>query len=66
MISRFGLTAGSVVMIDDIPTNLEPAAKLGVTTVWVRNDRWASYVAGDHIDHVTDDLAEWLARIAIE
>jgi putative hydrolase of the HAD superfamily len=53
-------------MIDDIPTNLEPAAKLGVTTVWVRNDRWASYVAGDHIDHVTDDLAEWLARIAIE
>ncbi len=66
VISRFGLTAGSVVMIDDIPTNLEPAAKLGVTTVWVRNDRWASYVAGDHIDHVTDDLAEWLARIAIE
>ena len=66
VISRFGLTAGSVIMIDDIPTNLEPAAKLGVTTVWVRNDRWVSYIAGDHIDYVTDDLAEWLGSIAVE
>ena len=53
-------------MVDDIPTNLEPASALGVTTVWVRHDGWADYIAGDHIDYVTDNLAGWLAQIVFD
>lgn len=50
------------VLFEDILRNLEPAAALGMATVWVRNeDAWAR--SGDaHIapDYVTDDLPAWL------
>jgi len=66
VMTRFGLTAKSLIMVDDIPTNLEPASALGITTVWVRHDGWADYIAGDHIDYVTDNLAGWLAQIVFD
>ena len=61
VISRFGLIPSSLIMVDDIPANLEPASALGATTVWVRNDGWARHFEGDYIDHVTNNLVEWLA-----
>lgn len=52
-------------MVEDIPRNLEPAAELGMTTVWVQTDTsWARDVTEtDHIDHITDDLTEWLRGV---
>ena len=50
------------VLFEDILRNLEPAAALGMATVWVRNeDAWAR--SGDARiapDYVTDDLPAWL------
>ena len=50
---------------DDIPRNLEPAASLGMTTVWLRTDtEYAEQGAqGGHIHHVADDLVDWLEGV---
>ena len=50
------------VMIDDIARNLEPAAALGMTTVWMRTDaEWAQGIDPEaHIHHVTGDLLAWV------
>jgi putative hydrolase of the HAD superfamily len=57
------------VMVEDIAPNLEPAAQMGMTTVWVRHDRaadpyWATPAddAG-YIHHETDDLTAWLEAL---
>jgi putative hydrolase of the HAD superfamily len=60
IVSRFGLLPASTIMLDDIPKNLLPAANLGIITVWVRNDRWVGYDAGDYISYMTTDLNNWL------
>ena len=51
------------VFLDDIARNLEPAAALGITTVWVAHDdhRARHGAEGDHVHHVTEDLAAFLA-----
>ena len=52
-------------MIDDIARNLEPAAQLGMMTVWKKtNAEWSKNIeAESHIDHVVDDLKDWLRSI---
>lgn len=57
-----GIDPARAAMVEDIPRNLEPAAELGMTTVWVRTDTdWAKGITETgHIDHVTDDLTTWL------
>ena len=52
-------------MIDDIARNLEPAAQLGMMTVWKKtNAEWAKNIETEtHIDHVVDDLKDWLRSI---
>ncbi len=52
-------------MVEDIPRNLEPAAALGMTTVWVQtNTSWAKNVTKtDHIDHVITDLTGFLETL---
>ncbi len=59
---RYGFHPGRTVMLDDIPHNLEPAAALGMTTVWRRTDAdWARGVEpGRYVHHATDDLTAWL------
>ncbi len=67
LIAQQDLDAPRTVMIEDIARNLAPAAALGMTTVWLRTNRhgWATDGADDgHIDHVIDDLAGWLRRVA--
>ena len=52
-------------MIDDIARNLEPAAQLGMMTVWKKtNAEWSKNIEAEiYIDHVVDDLKDWLGSI---
>ena len=61
-IERHAIDPARALMFDDIARNLDPAAKLGMTTVWVRNDEPYSSRDSDEIriDYETDDLVVWL------
>jgi putative hydrolase of the HAD superfamily len=60
-----GFDPGRAAMVDDIVKNLEPAAALGMATVWVRTDAaWARDVTpGPHVHHVVDDLRAWIEAV---
>lgn len=62
LLERYDLDPKKSVMVEDIARNLEPAAGLGMKTVWVKSDspfgNWGA--DGDYIDHVADDLVDWL------
>ena len=62
MVERFGIDPRGAVMVEDMARNLAPAAALGMTTVWVRNDTvWgAEGSADDYVHHIIDDVADWL------
>ncbi len=62
LLSRHGIAPQETIMIDDMARNLEPAAALGMTTLWIRtNVDWANPSSStDHIHHVADDLCDWL------
>lgn len=60
------------VMVEDIASNLAPAAEMGMTTLWVRHDSepdpyWAT-PDGDasYVHHETDDLLSWLEDVAAQ
>ncbi len=65
LLKRYGLCAETSALFEDLPRNLVAAAKLGMTTIWVRNDTcWAEEAESpDHIHHVTDDLAGWIGGL---
>ena len=65
LVRRFGLNPRSAAMVEDVARNLTPAAALGMTTVWVRNetDHGVAEIDGVSIDHVVDDLVSWLEQI---
>ncbi len=65
MVERHRIEPRTAAMVEDMARNLEPASEMGMTTVWVRNDNpWGSEGSdGDYIDHVIDDLAEWLTEL---
>jgi putative hydrolase of the HAD superfamily len=78
MLARAGVDARAAAMIEDLPRNLEPAAALGMTTVWVQNDgEWAlpdsrrdtlkrQYAEiGGRADHVVEHLESWMRAIAV-
>jgi putative hydrolase of the HAD superfamily len=67
-VRRFGVAPEDAVMVEDIARNLAPAHALGITTVWLRSDHyWSGGNADDpHIDHVIDDLVDWLGTVAPE
>ena len=62
LIARHEIDPTRAVLVEDIARNLAPAARLGMTTVWIPNDSaWSrDGVETDHVHHVTDDLAAWL------
>lgn len=66
LVARFGLDPQHTVMVEDMARNLKPAADLGMTTVWVRNDNDWGRAGSDaqHVHHITDDLADWLSQYA--
>jgi putative hydrolase of the HAD superfamily len=73
-IGQFGLNAETSAMFEDIARNLEAPHELGMTTVLVTSpdNKDAEHLnalhggAGQpHVDHVTADLAGFLARLAV-
>jgi len=63
LVARFDLQPERTVMVEDMACNLKPAADMGMTTLWIRNDNdWGKEGwDGEHVHHITDDLASWLA-----
>ncbi len=62
---RYSVDPKRAAMIDDIARNLEPAAKLGMMTVWKKTGaEWAKDVdVENHIDHVVVDMQNWIQTI---
>ena len=65
LVERHRIDPLSAVMVEDIARNLEPAAALGMTTVWVRTESEWGREGGDgaHVHHVADDLVAWLGAL---
>jgi putative hydrolase of the HAD superfamily len=66
MLESHDIEPMTAAIIDDLPKNLVPAAELGMTTVWIRNDHWPQSEAPTPLadfDHVVDDLADWLNAV---
>jgi putative hydrolase of the HAD superfamily len=66
IVADYGFPAGAAVMLDDMSVNLEPAAAMGMTTVWVRTHySWSGDEAEDpdHVHHKTDDVTGWLEGV---
>lgn len=65
LVGRHGIDPGKTVMIEDMARNLEPAAALGMTTVWIRTNSDFAHLGadGDYIDHQADDLVDWLGSL---
>ncbi|MBK19144.1 MAG: pyrimidine 5'-nucleotidase [Rhodospirillaceae bacterium] len=61
----YSIDPGRAVMIDDIVRNLEPAAELGMKTVWKKsNADWAQDIEIEsYIDLVVEDLQSWVASV---
>jgi putative hydrolase of the HAD superfamily len=62
-IERYRVEPTTALMVEDMAKNLVPAAALGMTTAWVKTGiDWATTgSSADHINHVVDDLAGFLA-----
>lgn len=65
LIERHGLNAARTVMVEDIARNLAPAAALGMTTAWLRNDsdHGCFGMNEGYVHHVVDDLVTWLEDV---
>ena len=65
LVEQHDIRPDTAVMVEDMGRNLEPAAAMGMTCVWVRteNDWGKEGSEGDHVHHVVDDLTAWLADV---
>lgn len=65
LVTKFGVEPSSAVMVEDMARNLEPAANMGMSTVWVRTETaWG--VEGseeNYVHHVAEDLTSWLGDV---
>jgi putative hydrolase of the HAD superfamily len=62
LLRRYGIDPEHALMVEDMARNLAPAATLGMTTAWVvTGSARAAEGAGDHVHHVVESLAPWLA-----
>jgi putative hydrolase of the HAD superfamily len=61
MVRTLAIDPAGAVFADDIQRNLEPAARIGMTTVWIAE---ATEPPADFVHHVAPDLAAWLTAIA--
>jgi putative hydrolase of the HAD superfamily len=66
LVRRHRVTPATAIMFEDMAKNLVPAAALGMTTAWIRNQvDWAAAGSkGDHVHHVVDDLGCFLGAAA--
>lgn len=65
MIDTCSVDPGRAAMFEDSARNLEPAAALGMVTIWLPNHTDFSQRGGDgdHIDFIVEDLAAWLNAV---
>jgi putative hydrolase of the HAD superfamily len=70
MVERHAVDPRGALMVEDIHRNLVPAAAIGMTTLWVREDGHPdTAVLGQdeadltHVHHITDDLTAWLEQL---
>jgi len=67
LVKRLSIDPKRAIMVEDIARNLEPAARLGMATVWVKPitdcEICLEEPTGDHVDFVTDDLVAWLQAL---
>jgi len=65
LVPTHNLTPDRCVLLEDMARNLEPAAAMGMTCVWVssENDWGREGAENDYVHHVVDDLTDWLAQI---
>ena len=63
---KTGIDPTGAVMIEDMARNLQPAAALGMRTVWLDSDiEWATRGAdSDYVHYRADDLKGFLAAVA--
>lgn len=63
LIEHHGVIPARSAMVEDMARNLEPAAALGMLTLWVRSPLdWAKEGADQpYVHYQTDDLTHWLA-----
>tara|TARA_R110002073_G_scaffold46241_1_gene126464 strand:+ start:49 stop:738 length:690 start_codon:yes stop_codon:yes gene_type:complete len=62
-----GVTPDRAIFFEDMARNLAPAAELGMTTVWVENERQNAGPTPvcDHIHYIAEDLTGWLKAAAL-
>lgn len=60
-IREFDINPKNAVMFEDMARNLIPAAKLGMTTVWIKtSSEWAGIdYQAEHIHYETEHLMDW-------
>lgn len=69
LVEQHQITPGRAVMVEDIAPNLEPAAMLGMTTVWIDHEdaqapAWTLPGEGsDYVHHKISNLTEWLEAL---
>ena len=63
LIANHAVVPNRSAMVEDMARNLEPAAALGMLTLWVRSPiDWAKEGAEEpYVHYQTDDLTRWLA-----
>jgi putative hydrolase of the HAD superfamily len=64
-LQTYNIDPRSSIMFEDVSMNLKPASDLGMTTVLVRNnpESFLPDCKKDYIDHIADDIAEWLHNV---
>ncbi len=65
---KTGIDPTGAVMIEDMAQNLQPAAALGMRTVWLDSDiEWAAHGANSaYVHYRADDLKRFLAAVVSE
>ena len=69
LVERHQIMPERAVMVEDIARNLEPAATLGMTTVWIDHQDALAPIwtlpgeASDYVHHTIGDLTEWLEAL---
>lgn len=65
LIARNGILPERSVLLEDMAINLEPAAEIGMTTVWVRDPERLDEAQSrpDYVHHEIRDLTGWLQSL---
>jgi putative hydrolase of the HAD superfamily len=63
LVEHHGVVPARSAMVEDMARNLEPAAALGMLTLWVRSplDWQREGAEQPYVQYQTDDLTQWLA-----